>query len=214
MIESADSLIGKKFNRLTVISFFGTHQNKNKWRCKCICGNFCLVTAHKLKSGHTQSCGCLHKEGPKHLTTHGLRYHSAYTSYVHMLDRCNNNTHVSFSNYGGRGIKICERWLDSKKGLLNFIEDMGERPEGYHIDRIDNNGPYSKENCRWISPGDNSRNKRNTFFISFNGKTQCITDWAVEIGVSTQCIKYRLSVGKTVEEALTAPSQRPKLIKH
>lgn len=96
-----------------------------------------------------------------------------------MIDRCTKPHHPDYDMYGARGIRVCQRWLDS---LQDFLIDMGPRPEGYYIDRIDNDGNYCPENCRWTDPTTSGRNKRNNRMITADGRTQCLTAWAEELG--------------------------------
>jgi len=115
-----------------------------------------------------------------------------------MRSRCNNPKFTNYATYGGRGIKVCERW-DS---FENFLEDMGPRPKGYTIDRIDPNGDYCPENCRWASWAEQQRNRRDTRFITWDGRTQCVTDWADELGIPRSTISWRLQNGRSDLEAI------------
>jgi hypothetical protein len=120
-----------------------------------------------------------------------------------MLSRCTNPKTSRFKDYGGRGITVCERWLES---FENFLEDMGEKPEGTTLDRIDSDGNYHKENCRWVSPAQNSLNKRNNRYLTFRGKTQTLKEWADEIGIKRSCLVARLDTMLwSIEDALTKP---------
>jgi hypothetical protein len=197
-----EDLTGQKFNRLTAIGFNrkGTFFSKNTgkkyyryyWDCKCDCGNNCVIEAGKLKSGWSKSCGCYNLERiSERFHIHGLSKTYMESTRRNILDRCYKETTDFYKDYGGRGITVCDRWK-GKDGLKNFAEDMGERPEGTQIDRIDNNGPYSPENCRWATNKENCRNKRDTKFITFNGKTQSLPDWADELGMSNKVLSERI----------------------
>ena len=130
----------QKFGRLTVIKEAGRDKHRFVlWECLCDCGNICIVTGRRLRSGHTKSCGCLNKE---RITKHGMYKSDVYQSWKYMLYRCNNSKCANYKNYGGRGIKVCDRWHKFE----NFYEDMGERPIGLSIDRINNNNGYYKDN--------------------------------------------------------------------
>jgi hypothetical protein len=152
-------LTGQLFSKLKVIQR-GTNDQHNKitWICQCECGNEKIVLGKSLKNGNVQSCGCMR-------SYHGKTHTSEYKIWKSIHQRCNNTKANGFDKYGGRGIKVCERW---SKSFNNFLEDMGERPSITHsIDRIDVNGNYEPSNCRWATPAQQSRNIR----PSINSKT-------------------------------------------
>lgn len=126
-----------------------------------------------------------------------------------MLERCNNPNSIRFYDYGGRGIKVCERWLKFE----NFLEDMGERPKNTTIERKENNKGYYKENCRWATVKEQCNNRRSNHFLTFNEKTQTMAQWADEIEISSNTICMRLRSGWSVEKALTTPVKTTKMIK-
>jgi len=150
MNRNFKSLTGKKFGRLEVISFSYIGNNGTSyWKCKCECDNITIKSRSNLISGQTQSCGCLRKEsaakrGKERFTSHGFSHLRSYESWRKMMKRCYNKKDESYKYYGGRGITVCERWHI----LKNFLEDMGERPDGLSIERINNNNNYYKENCK------------------------------------------------------------------
>lgn len=199
-------MIGKKFNRLTVIQSYVSDKYGNiQWLCKCECGNEKVVNSSKLKSGHTKSCGCFAKDnGRKQLTTHGMVGTKVYKSWENMKKRCTNPNVPNYDRYGGRGITVCDRWINS---FENFYLDMGDLPfANAQIDRIDNGGNYAPENCRWVTPSENGRNKRNNRNYTFNGKTLCVAAWAAETGISRDVIRTRLGrLGWSIDETLTRP---------
>jgi len=163
MTEHAD-LTGKIYGRLTVLKRHGrTSYGKVQWECVCICGKSAYPTTGALNSNRTKSCGCLSIEKQKerfekHGHSKGARPSKTYESWLHMRQRCLNKNEHAYKNYGGRGIVICQRWNE----FQNFLNDMGEMPNGYSIERIDCNGNYEPSNCKWIPKAFQSRNTRRT----------------------------------------------------
>jgi hypothetical protein len=137
-----------------------------------------------------------------HNKTHGLSGTPVYLAWCAMRNRCDRAKDKSYAYYGGRGIKVSDRW----QSFENFIADMGERPEGMTIERVDSNGNYEPGNCRWASRTEQAHNKRNNVHLTANGKTQTMMEWAHELGVSHTAIVYRLKAGWPVERALTEPA--------
>lgn len=203
-------LTGSRFGRLKVIRYAGRRgsQRKTLWECQCDCGETVEVFATCLQRG-TQSCGCWHREvtGTAH-RTHGLSKSPEYRAYHGMIRRCTEASEKSFCNYGGRGIRVCDRWLES---FENFFADMGRRPgAGYEIDRIDTNGNYEPRNCRWVTRKQNARNKRSNRLIQFNGESFCSSQWAERTGLPRHVIEKRINVGWSVADALTRPLRHAK----
>ena len=191
------NLTGQKFGKLTVLKDVGRDKGGHiTWLCSCECSNTSIVRIGDLKSGKTKSCGC--NKGNK---THGMCGTSTYNIWEAMLQRCNNPKHKYYKDYGGRGITACDRW----KKFENFFEDMDEKPDGKEIDRKDNNEGYNKENCRWVTPKENSRNKRNTIIIALNDINKPLVEWCEEYNINYGVVKSRLKYNWSIERALTTP---------
>lgn len=133
---------------------------------------------------------------------HGLTDHPLYHCWYNMLDRCYDKTNKQWEDYGGRGITVCDEWR-GPSGLQRFVADMVACPPGYSIDRIDNDGPYSKDNCRWSTRKEQQRNRRDSRVITHAGRTGTIRDWAKWLGIRPSTIDYRLKVGRPLEIALS-----------
>lgn len=198
------NLAGRRFGRLVVESFAGIIGKHSSWNCKCDCGNKVTTTSQRLRTQQTKSCGCFHSEVcRKRLTTHGATSTQEFNIWMCMLTRCLNPKNISYANYGGRGITVCERWIDS---FTNFISDMGKRPSASHsLDRIDNNGNYEASNCRWATQSQQMRNTRKSRLISAFGKTQTLIEWSHESSLSSATILRRLAKGMSCEDAIGTP---------
>lgn len=208
-------LIGQRFGRLIVIKHVGINKWKNStWLCQCDCGKKKTICGNNLRRKVTQSCGCLQVEGiAQRSTKHGHNKRGkttrTYRSWMHIIQRCTNPNNEYYYLYGGRGIKICRRWMKFE----NFLEDMGESPGfGYSIDRINNNQGYYKENCRWTTPKEQQRNTRDNHLETYNGKTQCIAAWAEEYNIPYTTLWNRLyTYGWSIEKAVTIPVKAKKI---
>lgn len=135
--------------------------------------------------------------------THGFARTPTYITWRNIKSRCLNPQNSDYKNYGARGIVVCNRWLEN---FENFLADMGEKPENCSIERINVNGDYNRENCKWATRHEQDRNLRRNVYLSFNGKEQCITDWAKEVGLNRHVLRYRIKAGWSVEDALTVPA--------
>lgn len=196
-------LTNQIYGRLCVLGYFGKNKNNNhSWICRCTCGNVTKVYSSHLKNGDSTSCGCYNKEK---LITHGYairgKNDATYTSWRSMLARCQNPNNTAYSYYGERGIKVCERWFKFE----NFLADMGERPKGLTLERIENDKGYYQTNCKWATRKEQNNNTRSNVFVTYNGKTQTISEWARESNMNHSCLLRRINKGWPVEKALTMP---------
>jgi hypothetical protein len=186
-------LIGKKFGRLTVLERKENNiHNQTRWLCQCDCGNRLVVSGYCLTTNNTKSCGCLQKDiasntNTKHGHCKGGSLSKTYVIWAGIKDRCYCSGCKSYEHYGGRGIKMCDRWFD----FNNFIEDMGEAPVGMSIDRINVNGNYEPNNCKWATSEEQHNNIRSNVFIKYNGEIKTLTQWAKMSGVSVGTFKGR-----------------------
>ena len=189
-------LTDKKFGRLTVVEFSVDSKPRGRWLCRCDCGNTSIVETNNLTSGHTRSCGCFQQEtrgvnGKKNII-HNAAGAPEYNSWLAMNQRCNYTKSKDHKNYGGRGIKVCSRWSEPKYGFVNFLADMGERPEGTTLDRIDVNGGYTPENCRWATMVQQANNRRTNKYITYKGETMTYTEWSLRLGGGRDLIRSRV----------------------
>lgn len=188
------------FGRLTV-RYYGGHRNgRTQWVVDCICGNRKIVAATGLRKGGVTSCGCLYRErlGNRYRTHGESTSRGVYSIWASMRDRCNNPKNKAFPHYGGRGIKVCERWNDYEA----FKSDMGDRPAGMSINRINNDGDYCPENCKWATTAEQANNKRSNRLLTYEGKTQTVMQWARELSINHDAVYGRLRNGATDAEAL------------
>lgn len=196
-------LTGQKIGRWTIIEkvVLPKGQDKAMWIGRCECGVVKNVRDGELRSGKTKSCGCLRKD-PAQKTKHGYAGTKIYNVWIGMVKRCGNPDCGSYGYYGGRGITVCERWLKFE----NFNEDMSPRPDGMSLDRVDNSKGYSKENCRWATRTQQSRNTRAVRLIAYNGETKCVSEWAEYLGLKYCTLLRRLNSGWDIARAFNTPT--------
>jgi hypothetical protein len=193
------NITGQRFGRLIALEFVRSTSSATFWRCKCDCGKIVEVARGSLTTGKTRSCGCLLAEIVKTASrTHGMSGTSEHNAWMGMIQRCTNPSNARYSDYGGRGICVCSRWLSFE----NFISDMGLRPDGCTLDRIDNDKGYSPDNCRWATTYTQASNKRNSKRYTCNGMTLTEAEWAAVRSMKRTTIQYRIKAGWTIEQTL------------
>ena len=207
-----ENLIGQVFGRLTVIdradglvSESGYHTVM--WKCKCDCGNIVNVRAKSLKQGVTKSCGCFRRDRMSNIAS---RHHGfgtrLYTIWNSMRQRCNNPKHHAYSNYGGRGITICKDWDDFdkfRKWAIGAGYDENAPRGQYTLDRVEVDRGYSPDNCRWVDMKTQSNNKRETIYLSYNGETLTLTEWADRVGLHYTTLWKRYKEGFDTSQILS-----------
>lgn len=190
---------GQKFGKLTALSLVErTADNNHLWRFLCDCGNQKDARIKNVKSGHTTSCGCAFRAMlVERNTTHGMsrRLSQTYRSWKDMRSRCMNVCDSDYADYGGRGIRVCDQWAD----FAVFVADVGERPKGKTLDRIDVNGNYEPGNCRWATAKQQANNKRSNHVIEFNGETKTLAQWCEKFAVEPSKVRYRIKAGWPLE---------------
>jgi len=196
--SSLIDITGETYGRYAVVCFAGRFGDRKRpyWLCRCSCGTLKSVLGDNLRYGKIVSCGCYNLEL---VTRHGRSKHPLYPTYKGMVTRCYNPKANNYPDYGGRGIKVCERWVNS---FEDFVLDMGERPDGCTMDRIDNDGNYEPSNCRWATHIEQANNKNNNTILEHDGRKLTICEWSREIGVTPDTICKRIKSGMTIEEVL------------
>lgn len=203
---NTDFAQGQIFGRLTIIEPEIKEKGKRqRFLCQCSCGNQKIILGRHLKSGHTISCGCFRKETTgNRVFKHGDSNTSTYNAWARMKNRCTNKNSQDYKYYGERGISVCERWNDYSL----FVEDMGHRPDGLELDRIDNNKNYCKENCRWANRTQQMRNQKRSVMVEYNGESLNMSDLADRLGINRYTFKSRICyLGWSVEDAISKPIQ-------
>ena len=198
-------LHNKKFGRLKVIKLERIKNNRALWLCRCDCGNMCVKASSNLLSNGTKSCGCIHREQLiERNKTHNYSHTSLYNRWKTMKVRCSDENCVAYKNYGGRGIKVCDEWKNDFMSFYKWAILNGYKEE-LTIDRINNNGDYEPDNCRWVSRANQNRNFRKNHMITYNNETLCLTDMAKKYNITNKALSYRLQKGWDIEKALTTP---------
>ena len=203
MIESTSRTlqVGDKRGRLTILGFFKDEPTRKQYaRCQCSCGSPAkYIRTDALANGVTQSCGCLHKE---RITTHGAWGSPLFKVWSAMMRRCYNQKDKRFSRYGGRGIKVIEHW----HSVRNFIDDMTDGyATGLTLDRIDNDGNYEPNNCKWSTTKQQTRNYSRNVILEHDGRRMCVVDWAIVSGIPATVLYDRVARGWSAHKCLTQP---------
>ena len=208
----------QKFTRLTVIKRLGTFGHNVLWLCRCDCGKLVRTTAASLFSGQTKSCSCYSidlvvQRSTKHNHQRRGKTTTEYKAWQHLKHRCMKPSDPAYCHYGGRGIVVCEQWLNS---FQNFIADMGLKPTPDHsIDRVDNDGPYSPENCRWATCIEQANNRRKasrykpaTYILEHAGAQRTLMEWSIHTGIKYSTLLARVKGGWPYEKVLTQPVRK------
>lgn len=189
MRRLGERIIGQRYGKLSVISYDGKNNHGlDVVTVRCDCGNEKQVLAVHVTHGSTKACGCLklkHGHARKGIESRTFR------SWQHVLSRCTNPNNTHYNDYGGRGIRVCDRWYD----FLCFLEDMGECAPGLTIERIDNDKGYYKENCKWATRMEQAQNRRNTVRVTIGGISKTPSEWARASGLSRSTIEQRIAAG-------------------
>jgi hypothetical protein len=190
-----------RINKLFILDIV-VKNGKTYFQCSCDCGILCEKDVYKVLSGHTKSCGCnlVNRDYQKR---HGGHKSSEYGTWEAMKARCNNPKNKKYRLYGGRGIKVCDRWND----FVNFYEDMGLRPEGLTLERIDSDGNYCPDNCKWATYSEQNRNTTQNHYLTLGETTLTIVGWAERLGWDPAVIHARLKYGWSIEDTLTIPKR-------
>lgn len=210
-MAKAINLAGRRFGRLTAIERVASPKAQAQWRCVCDCGKETVVRSQDLRNGHTKSCGCYGLEvSVSHtpsFSTHKESKSRLYRVWIGIKGRCNNCKNKDYSYYGGRGIKVCPEWDKSYLAFRDWALASGYRDD-LTIDRIDVNGSYCPENCRWVDMKTQMNNTRANRKITQNGETRTMTEWAERTGIAYETIRYRATSGKPADDVLRLPQKR------
>ena len=204
--------IGDRINNITVLAMLDGRSTKGEimYQCKCDCGKMFTARRYLLINRKIMSCGCLRKINAEIVNSkHGMYKTPTYQVWSGIIQRCTNKNHKKYSDYGGRGIMVCKRWFES---FENFIEDMGAKPNSnYSIDRIDNDGNYCKDNCRWATWITQQNNKRNNHYITYQGVTKTLKEWSNSLGISYCTLTSRINKSRwSIERSFTTPVKNTK----
>ncbi len=195
-----EDLTGRKFGRLLVVErTSGASPKHTYWKCRCDCGNVTVTASQKLKSGRSKSCGCYNRDTT---TKHGQSGGRLYKIWLNMKSRCFNPNTKMFNRYGGRGITMCCEWKNNFQAFYDWAVSNGYA-DNLTIDRIDVNGNYCPENCRWATMKEQGNNTTKNHIIEFNGETHTLSEWAELLGIHAHTLSNRIHRGWAIEKALS-----------
>lgn len=198
-------LLGQRFGQLTVVALHPHRSASSRalWVCLCDCGNQRITDTSSLKRGSAKSCGCLTLRNLRERSiTHGKTNTRAYHAWFSMRQRCYYRRNKEYHNYGERGIEVCSEWREEFEA---FYMDMGDPPDGMTLDRIDVEGNYNKETCRWATVKEQARNRRNNRLLTLDGEEHCVAEWAEIVGISSHTLLKRLDAGWSLDRVLRTP---------
>lgn len=211
-----NNILGERYGRLVVIKQAGKDKHGGYlWLCKCDCGNEKVILANSLLSGKTQSCGCLAREQFGNRTRkHGKSRTRLYKIWLNITMRCENTKLNYYKNYGGRGITVCDEWRNNYQAFCDWAMTNGYNENAKTgectIDRIDVDGNYCPENCRWITRAEQANNKRNNHFLELNGERHTVKEWSEITGINSGSILSRIKYGWTTQRVLQEPIKHAK----
>lgn len=198
--------VGKRFGKIYTKEIIREKWKKPKYLCVCDCGKEKLIDSGSVKRG-ADSCGCFTSQKITNSNrVHGMSRTKIHSIWKAMKQRCLNPKNQRYKDYGGRGISICDRWLD----FQNFYEDVGDYPIGMTLDRRNNDKGYSPENCRWITYRDNNNNTRRSVYVEYKGETKTLSQWCTLLGLNNNAMKTRLNYNWDIERAFTTPVKKYK----
>ena len=201
-------ITGKRFGRLTVLNREGSNlEGRAMWKCKCDCGSEKIILGKSLRVGLTKSCGCIVNELRNERTRNKYKGTKLHNSWRAMKGRCMDKNNERYSNYGGRGIVVCDEWRNSFENFRKWALENGYS-YGLTIDRIDNDGNYEPNNCRWATSEEQANNKRDNHLIKCKGETKTLIQWADSLNINYSTLFSRLSSGWSIEKAFTTPASR------
>jgi hypothetical protein len=205
--------IGLTFEKLTVIGVSKRNQNEKRYYldCQCECGNIIRLLPYQIKKHQVKSCGCLRTQAAKNARSYIANHfendrskHPLYWIWYQMINRCENQNSKYYNRYGGRGISVCEEWHDFNNFVL-WSDSVNGRPRGYSLDRINNDGNYEPNNCRWTTNFQQGINKSSNILVEYKGQTKTLMEWSLITGIRWTTLYHRFTRGWDVDKMLSTP---------